>query len=267
VPSQGELESEAVWRNEFTTDEMDWLAEQICDAFDRPRNAAGTKGDTEHLYGAHRSRNWVRKSRFCTNRSYTVSTAVDKAGSGDAIAALDFTPGSVDSLITICKRLDAAVRAGLLEEVTEWYGNIDGNQVVDGWDNVANQAASSDSSHLWHLHMTIGRKFTAVRAVMERILAVLTGKDIDTMTPKEFLAYEFSSPGLKIPDQTVASWLKAGEKAFQEVQKVEVALAATSKKTDALTANVNALTAKVDGLTAALKEIASALSSQTPPKV
>ncbi|AVT36383.1 hypothetical protein C6W10_07745 [Plantactinospora sp. BB1] len=102
------------------------------------------------------------------------------------VAGVDFTPGSAGQMVAQCKRLYAALRAGQLEEVREFYGNVDGDKVVDGWDNVRNRAASSDSSHLWHWHLTLDRRHCADRRVMERILAIALGdpteEDVDDAT-------------------------------------------------------------------------------------
>jgi hypothetical protein len=102
------------------------------------------------------------------------------------IAGFDFTSGSVEDMIAQSKRVLAAMKAGRLNEVREFYGNVDGNQVVDGWDNVRDRAASSDSSHLWHWHLGIDRRHLTNKALMERILAIALGTkqpEVPDMTP------------------------------------------------------------------------------------
>lgn len=169
-----QLQAEPWWGREIVTPELDWLGDTICARTGRPRAAAGTKGDVNHLRGAHRSQEWILNSRYCTSRTYTVQSGL----SGEQvrhIAGFDFTPGSGAAMLAQCRRLYAAVRDGRLEEVREFYGNVDGDQVVDGWDNVANRAATSDSSHLWHWHLTIDRRRLRDQALMERILATALG--------------------------------------------------------------------------------------------
>jgi hypothetical protein len=108
-------------------------------------------------------------------RDYSVQNELDKGGDARWYAAMDATPSSVTTLIDMCKRLDAAMRADTLSQVREWYGNVDGDQVVDGWDDVAHKAATSDTSHLWHLHIS----FYRARADDDHtaLLRVLTGDD------------------------------------------------------------------------------------------
>ncbi|MGX7669498.1 hypothetical protein [Plantactinospora sp. DSM 117369] len=185
MATYAQLQAEAWWGREIITPELDWLGDELCRRTKRPRGAFGTKGDHNHLRGAHRSQEWIRKSRYCTSRTYTVQSGLT-AVQQRHIAGVDFTPGSAGQMVAQCKRLYAALRAGHLEEVREFYGNVDGDKVVDGWDNVRNRAASSDSSHLWHWHLTLDRRSCANRRVMERILAIALGdpteEDVDDAT-------------------------------------------------------------------------------------
>ncbi|GIG85323.1 hypothetical protein [Plantactinospora endophytica] len=185
MPTYAQLQTESWWARELVTPELDWLGDELCRRTRRPRGAFGNKGDNNHLRGAHRSQEWILKSRYCTSRTYTVQaglTAVQQRH----VAGVDFTPGSAAEMVAQCKRIYTAVRTGTLEEVREFYGNVDGDKVVDGWDNVRNRAASSDSSHLWHWHLTLDRRCCADRRVMERILAIALGdpteEDVDDAT-------------------------------------------------------------------------------------
>ncbi|MEV0214305.1 hypothetical protein [Micromonospora sp. NPDC050695] len=168
------MQAESYWAREIVTPEIDWLGDELCRRTNRPRAAFGSKGDTAHLRGAHRSQEWLLKSRFSTSRTYTVQSGLT-AEQARHVAGVDFTPGSDTQMIAQCKRLLAAMKAGLLDEVVEFFGNVDGDQVVDGWDNVRDRAASSDSSHLWHWHLTIDRRHCRNRKLMERILAIVLG--------------------------------------------------------------------------------------------
>lgn len=119
--------------------------------------AVGIRGNPEtHFRGYHRSRNFILHSPSCTDRGYSVTAEVNKGGNGDWVAAIDISlPTPV--LIAVCQRLDAAVKAGRIEKVVEWFGNLNGDTRVDGYDNIANRVATSDSSHLWHLHLSVAR--------------------------------------------------------------------------------------------------------------
>lgn len=184
-----QLQAEPWWDREIVTVELDWLGDEICHRTGRPRTAAGTKGDRNHVRGSHRSQEWIKRSAFCTNRTYTVQGGLS-ALQERYVAGFDFTPGTAEAMIAQSKRILAAMKAGRLDEVREFYGNIDGDQVVDGWDNVRDRAASSDSSHLWHWHMGIDRRHLTNKALMERILAIALGTEQReetemTMTPQQ----------------------------------------------------------------------------------
>lgn len=176
MATSAQLQSEPEYNRETTPGALAVLGVALRQHFKLPANAIGFKGDTEHLYGYHRSRAWVKASRFCTNTTYSVSETPGnrKGGESNWVCAIDVTLPTKD-LLAVCKRLDAASRAGTMEKVTEWYGNKDGNQQVDGWDNIRNEVASSDDSHLWHLHMSFDRG----RANEDHtdVLNILTGAD------------------------------------------------------------------------------------------
>jgi hypothetical protein len=173
-----ELLAEPEWKAEVAPPNLKKLGDALRAHYGLTATAIGYKGDNRHLKGAHRSRRWIKNSIYCTNRTYTVSrTPGDRSGGDDDwLAGLDATLPRAD-LIAACARLDEAVRAGRLEKITEWYGNDDGDTKVDGYDNIANRVATSDSSHLWHLHLTFDRG----RANEDHsdLLAILTGTETE----------------------------------------------------------------------------------------
>lgn len=177
MPTLQQLQAEPYWGREIVTDELRWLGAELCRRTGRPADAYGTKGNAAHLRGAHRSQEWILRSTYCTNRTYTVQAGLV----GDQlryVAGVDWTPGDVEVMIAQSQRLMAAVKSGALEEVRELYCNVDGDQVVDGWDNVRDRAASSDSSHLWHWHLTLDRRRLRDSALMARIVDIALGGDM-----------------------------------------------------------------------------------------
>lgn len=174
MPTYAQLQAESWWGREVETPELRWLGDQLCAALGVARNAFGTKGDNNHRNGGHRSQEWIQSSRYCTNRTYTTVFGLS-ADQMRHIAAFDITPRTRAQMLTISRNLDRACRAGLLEEVVEWYGNTNDDQRVDGWNNIRNAVASSDSSHLWHVHITFDRRVLRNRSVMERTLNALLG--------------------------------------------------------------------------------------------
>lgn len=170
-----QLQSEAVWNAEFSPPSMVVLIDRLRAALHASAVAVGSKGDANHLRGYHRSAAWIHHSRYCTDRSYSVTESAGNRNppNPNALCAIDITPNTRAELLAMCQRLDVAVRAGRLEKIVEWYGNRDGDQRVDGYDNIRNVLASADDSHLFHLHLSFDR--TRVFEDHSDIFAVLTG--------------------------------------------------------------------------------------------
>jgi hypothetical protein len=172
------ITDEIWWVREFVPPTMAKLRMQLLAFFQIPPVNIGIKGNTAHTRGYHRSYAWVKQSFYSTNRTYSVSETPGNRnpGNDDWLCAMDITLPA-DQLIPTCKRVDEAVRSGTMEKITEWYGNDDGDNRVDGYDNVRNQVASSDPSHLWHLHLSFDRG----RAGEDHadLFEVLTGEDMN----------------------------------------------------------------------------------------
>ena len=181
------LVAEPYWAREFSPPNLNAFYIGLRTYLGRGADAVGGKGDNRHRYGYHRSREWVLNSAYSVYHAadYSVTHPLDQGGDDRWLSALDATPFKVETLIGMCQRLDAAVKAGRCPQVREWYGNLGTDAVVDGWDNVRDRAASSDSSHLWHLHISFFRS----RADWDHsgLLAVLTG-DNDMITGPELAA-------------------------------------------------------------------------------
>jgi hypothetical protein len=166
------LQVERWWGREIVTPEMVDFGHRLCQALGVPRSHFGSRGDNRHLNGGHRSQEWILNSRWCTSRSYTIEGGL----TGEQlrhVAAFDITPASKEQMLTICGNLDRVVRQGRLEELVEWFGNVDGDRRVDGWNNIRDAVATSDSSHLTHLHGRLGRRYLRDRAVFDRLLDAL----------------------------------------------------------------------------------------------
>jgi hypothetical protein len=216
VATAAQLRAEPYWNREIVTAELDHLGNELCRRAGQPRVAFGSKGNTVHLSGAHRSQEWIENSQFCTSRTYTVQpglTAVQKRH----VAGADFTPAEWGTarnrqlMVAQTRRLVTALKAGRLAGVREVIGTLDGRTVVGT--RTDGSTFSSDRSHLEHWHLTFDRRRLTDRALMERILAVALGED-DDMTPQDLLNTKIGSPALGT--FTVADWLKKGEAARRE---------------------------------------------------
>jgi hypothetical protein len=61
----------------------------------------------------------------------------------------------------------------------EFYGNADDDTYVEGWDCRYGFAVTSDSSHLWHIHLSENRDQTTSKANKEALLSVLKGESLE----------------------------------------------------------------------------------------
>lgn len=171
MPTYDQLNTEAVWKAEVEAPANKAFNERLRAHYGMSRSQIASKGDNHHLSGRHRSRNWTKTSQFATSRTYGAVDARDKAGDGDWLRATDIGLTGA-ALRAASARVDAAVRAGQLPELAEWFGTTDGKHVV-GW--YEGHPSSSDDSHLYHLHLGWWTKFSDDAWFFERLYAVVTG--------------------------------------------------------------------------------------------
>jgi hypothetical protein len=134
--------------------------------------------------GYHNTRANHLKSR---PNDYSIQAALDKQGPADKAAALDITFKDAQKsdfktirvytkrLIDAMKKKDSRLYYKGEAVVRECFGNADNDREVEGWSLYRGYAVSSDSSHLWHLHISFHRKFVnnwdAVKGVLDVLLA------------------------------------------------------------------------------------------------
>jgi hypothetical protein len=185
MPTLAELRSEPWWDREIVTPELDYLGDELCRRTGRPRVAFGSKGNTAHLKGAHRSQEWILKSRFATSRTSTVQSGLS-ADQVRHIAGADFTPGEWGTaanralMAQQTKRLRDAMVRGQLSGVTQVIGTLDGRNVTGT--RADGSTFSSDSSHLDHWHLTCDRRKLRDRGLMDKIIGTALGEDPDLDT-------------------------------------------------------------------------------------
>lgn len=155
--------------------------------FALPASHVGSKGDLNHSYGYHRSRNWIVNSpdsRFRLD-DYSIRSTADRAGDGNWLAAVDISIAT-DLLKTVCQRLKAAADAGdqRLAGWREFLGTLDGVNTY-GWDIVGRYKKTPDRSHLWHLHLSRQRQYC--NTPMLGILDVMLGDDMLTTEQQQQL--------------------------------------------------------------------------------
>lgn len=115
--------------------------------------------------------------------NYSIKDSVDKGGPSDKAAAIDWTfpDAQAGNYATIDKYSSRLLASGQnpeddrLNGWREFYGQCDNDDGVEGWDFRYVVAATSDSSHLWHIHLSCDRDKVTSRENMDKLLAVLRG--------------------------------------------------------------------------------------------
>jgi len=167
---------------EHAPDALVWLAGQI-DKMVPTAEISGIVGDRAHTYGYHRARNVLPSD------DYSRQLAADRRGAGDVASALDMKYSAKWMKIVTQRLIDSAEDPDdpRMEGVREFYGTVNGTTVAgrshDG--DYAWIHASSDDSHLWHVHISVLREYANNRDKMVDLLSVIKGDD-DMPSVKEF---------------------------------------------------------------------------------
>jgi hypothetical protein len=127
----------------------------------------------------------TRKANSTTN--YSVVDSVDKQGPDDKAAAYDWTfkaaqSGNYERIIHYTDLLLKSAKDlndPRLNGWREFYGQGDWDQQVEGWDTRYGIPATSDSSHLWHIHMSETRGLVNDHANKVAMLSVLKSETVD----------------------------------------------------------------------------------------
>lgn len=138
--------------------------------------------------GYHAPRGWLLTHGYTADYS-VVQFPVDREGPADEASAIDWTfPGT--AITKYSKRLLQAGMAGRGVDprtiyMREFFGNANLDIKVDGWDYAKARASTSDSSHLWHIHISVHRKYINDRKAMRAILSILRGQTIGEWKEQE----------------------------------------------------------------------------------
>jgi hypothetical protein len=138
----------------------------------------GIVGDQAHDYGYHRGRNYVSAD------DYSVQLPEDRQGDGEAACGLDLSWSDAQWQYTVSQRLLDAAHDSRMHPVREFYGSVDGVHVV-GWDYTEGHSATSDDSHLWHVHLSILRQYSNDTAALSGVAAVITGGGAPAAPPSD----------------------------------------------------------------------------------
>ncbi len=189
---------------------------------------SGIVGNDRHRSGYHRSRNWLVANGH--DADYSIQAADDRIGPGFACSALDVSfPTSLMKLYTT--RMVKACEANdpRLYALREVLGTMDGSTVV-GYNRVATgsgtrskvgRVSSSDTSHLWHMHFSILRKYADDRDAALAIASVFAGLPAPSPAPT---TARFLQANLRRSDLAEASvsrqWEQRRESALQALANI-----------------------------------------------
>ena len=180
MATAAQIEAETWWDREIISDPLDVACDLMALGLGIARSKIGTKGNTAHLRGSHRSQEWIKNSAFCTSRTYTVQSGLTTY-QARCVAGVDITPGvwgtdaNRRAVAAMTARVIAAMKAGQLPEVREVYGAAPDLRTVTGYNNPEDRPASSDDSHLDHMHLGIDRRVVDKAAAMLKIAHVVIG--------------------------------------------------------------------------------------------
>lgn len=163
----------------YVTDEMQWLMGELLALEPGTQNG----GIYANKSGYHNTRN-----NHLANRpgDYSIQDGIDREGPGDKAGAFDWTFPDAQSgrYAAISKYMSRIIASGQdmddprLNGWREFYGQADGDNAVEGWDARYLVSVTSDSSHLWHIHGSVTRKYAADLPTMQALLSVLKGETV-----------------------------------------------------------------------------------------
>jgi len=125
--------------------------------------------------------------------NYSIVHPLDLKGPSDKAAAIDLTfpdaqHGRYDTINKYAQRLLLSGKDQHDERgdcLREFFGQTDGDRQVEGWDFQSVGPSTSDTSHLWHLHLSIVRAYVTSDKAMRSILSILLGEKVAAWRAKE----------------------------------------------------------------------------------
>jgi hypothetical protein len=193
------------------TDAMWWFWTQ----FDAHEKTALLGGIYANKAGYHNKRSALPAKDYSTGRD----VANDKLGPSDKACAIDLTM-SAAAMKLYTKRLDTAARArdprlyiNGQPILREFIGTLNGTSVYC-WVFVGGRALGvgadagpdpgRDKSHLWHVHLSVIRKFIDNKAALAQILSILKGEPRPSTAAANTSAAKSATPAVAKPAATAA---------------------------------------------------------------
>lgn len=136
----------------------------------------GVVGDLDHGTGYHRSRHELLVRGL--TRDYSIQADVDRSGDDHAASAIDVRlPKS--QMIAVTRRLISHRNSRSARKyLREFFGTADG-RTVTGVDFRSGDRVTSDDSHLWHVHLSVTRRYATSKEAADAIVRLVTEDDMD----------------------------------------------------------------------------------------
>lgn len=129
--------------------------------------------------GYHNKRSNLPKS------DYSVRLAADKTGPNHAAAIdLSLPPAKMKVYSSRLLKSGKDMKDERGNYLREFYGTINGRSVV-GWDFQSVTASTSDTTHLWHIHLSFLRKYLNDPKAFRAVMSILRGESVASWRAKE----------------------------------------------------------------------------------
>lgn len=204
MATEEQIKAEKWWKREQVSPELKAFGVRVKAHFGSRAGQFGTVGNTSHLVGRHRSREWNQFSAFASRRNYGTTDPRDTRGNGQLVRAFDLDLDRA-TLFDVSRRLEDACRSGRAYMLAEWYGDLGDDSVVDGW--FEGHDSTSDSSHKKHVHGGLWTIYADDAKALDDLFNIMIGEDEDMSFTDEdrkrlnavYMAVFFGGPSVGDP--------------------------------------------------------------------
>lgn len=128
--------------------------------------------------------------------NYSIVRPDDKYGPADAASAVDMTMNTAD-MKTCTARLVAAynnLNDPRRKYINAFNGTTDG-KTARRWDVYGRKIEGASADHVWHIHVSIRRRYANSTVAMQGILSILKGETVSTYLKASGVSVKVASAG------------------------------------------------------------------------